>query len=164
VEQLPPEPRDRDGAELATVVSIVSASETDIGQHSMKHRNVLWQGFKVAQAVWMRDALRPTGDEDDRAVERGEDRWVGFEQPAVPDAHGGDAFILGTRVRLELDEPAGSPNRPARDAEFIAKFKHCCQRARSNPAEGAIVAWIERVMTIERVPDAGELARSLRSQ
>ncbi|MFC4312863.1 MmgE/PrpD family protein [Steroidobacter flavus] len=67
----------------------------------------------------------------------------------------------GNPVKLEIDEPSGSPGRPASDAALIAKFRDCCQRARSHPSAVAIDAWVERIMTLETSLDAGELARSL---
>ncbi|HEY5757231.1 MAG TPA: MmgE/PrpD family protein [Steroidobacter sp.] len=67
----------------------------------------------------------------------------------------------GKRVRLEIDEPSGSPGRPAADAALIAKFHDCCQRARSQPSAVTIDSWVERIMTLESSRDAGEIARSL---
>ena len=67
----------------------------------------------------------------------------------------------GKRVKLEIDEPSGSPGRPASDAALIAKFRDCCQRARSQPGAVTIDSWVERIMTLESSQDAGEIARSL---
>ena len=70
-------------------------------------------------------------------------------------------LTAGKRVTLEIDEPSGSPRRPASDAALIAKFRDCCQRARSQPSDATIDAWVEQIMRLETCPDAGELARSL---
>ncbi|GFE80453.1 hypothetical protein GCM10011487_24530 [Steroidobacter agaridevorans] len=67
----------------------------------------------------------------------------------------------GRRVKLEIDEPSGSPQRPASDTALIAKFRDCCQRARSQPSAVTIDSWVERIMTLESCTDAGEIARSL---
>jgi 2-methylcitrate dehydratase PrpD len=67
----------------------------------------------------------------------------------------------GKRVQLEIDQPSGSPGRPASDAALIAKFRDCCQRARSQPSAVTIDSWVERIMTLESCLDAGEIARSL---
>lgn len=67
----------------------------------------------------------------------------------------------GKRVKLEIGEPSGSPQRPASDAALIAKFRDCCQRASSRPTAATIDTWAERIMTLESCTDAGEIARSL---
>lgn len=67
----------------------------------------------------------------------------------------------GKRVKLEIDEPSGSPRRPASDDALIAKFRDCCQRARAQPSATTIDSWVERIMSLEACPDAGEIARSL---
>jgi 2-methylcitrate dehydratase PrpD len=67
----------------------------------------------------------------------------------------------GKRVTLEIDEPSGSPRRPASDDALIAKFRDCCQRMHSQPAAATIEAWVERIMALENCPNAGEIARSL---
>jgi 2-methylcitrate dehydratase PrpD len=67
----------------------------------------------------------------------------------------------GKRVQLEIHEPSGSPGRPASDAALIAKFRDCCQRARSQPSDVTIDGWVERIMSLESCLDAGEIARSL---
>ncbi len=67
----------------------------------------------------------------------------------------------GQRVQLEIDQPAGSPGRPATDAALIAKFRDCSQRARSQPGAATIDAWIEQILALETCADAGALARSL---
>jgi 2-methylcitrate dehydratase PrpD len=70
----------------------------------------------------------------------------------------------GTKLQLEIEEPAGSPTRPVADSDLIAKFKQCCRRARSNPTEGVIDTWVERILALDLAADAGELARSLAGQ
>jgi 2-methylcitrate dehydratase PrpD len=73
------------------------------------------------------------------------------------------AMSGGERLSLEIDEPAGSPKRPASDAALIAKFHDCCRRARSNPSTATIDAWAERVLSLETCKDVGQLSRSLGS-
>lgn len=67
----------------------------------------------------------------------------------------------GRRVRLEIDEPSGSPGRPASEAALIEKFRDCCRRARSEPTAARIDSWLERILTLEKCIDAGEFARTL---
>jgi 2-methylcitrate dehydratase PrpD len=67
----------------------------------------------------------------------------------------------GQRVKLEIDEPSGSPRRPASDDALIAKFRDCCQRARSQPTSAAIDSCVQHIMTLETCPNAGVLARAL---
>jgi 2-methylcitrate dehydratase PrpD len=84
--------------------------------------------------------------------------------PSGPDVLRGSVELElsgGKRVKLEIDEPSGSPRRPASDAALIAKFRDCCQRARSQPSAVTIDAWVERIMTLGSCPDAGTIARSL---
>lgn len=67
----------------------------------------------------------------------------------------------GKRMKLEIDEPSGSPGRPASDAALIAKFRDCCHRARCHPDAVTVDSWIERIMTLESCVDAGEISRPL---
>jgi hypothetical protein len=67
----------------------------------------------------------------------------------------------GKRVKLDIDEPSGSPGRPASDTALIAKFRDCCRRARSQPDAATVDSWVERIMTLESCADAGEIARPL---
>jgi 2-methylcitrate dehydratase PrpD len=67
----------------------------------------------------------------------------------------------GERWRLEINDPAGSPQRPASDAALAAKFSDCCQRARMAPSAGTIDAWMNRILSLETCQDVGSLARSL---
>ncbi len=67
----------------------------------------------------------------------------------------------GRTVTLEIDEPRGSPARPASDAALVDKFQDCCQRARSQPGTATIDSWVDRIMALESCSDAGALARAL---
>jgi len=67
----------------------------------------------------------------------------------------------GERLKLEIEEPSGSPQRPASDEALIAKFRNCCGRARSQPTAATIDSWVERIMTLETCPNAAAIARSL---
>ncbi|MBM0104644.1 MmgE/PrpD family protein [Steroidobacter sp. S1-65] len=65
----------------------------------------------------------------------------------------------GRRVKLQIDQPSGSPSRPASEAALIEKFRDCCRRARSEPAPPLIDRWVEQILTLEKCADAGEIAR-----
>lgn len=81
-----------------------------------------------------------------------------------PDALRGSVALElkgGQQVVLEIDQPSGSPQRPASEAALIAKFRDCCQRAGSPPGAATIDAWVERIMTLETCPEAGSIARSV---
>lgn len=65
----------------------------------------------------------------------------------------------GRSIELEIDEPSGSPARPASEAALIEKFRDCCRRARSEPAPTLIDRWAEQILTLEKCADAGEIAR-----
>jgi 2-methylcitrate dehydratase PrpD len=67
----------------------------------------------------------------------------------------------GERRRLEISDPAGSPQRPATEATLVAKFKNCCQRARSLPSAATIDKWVNEILSLDSCADVGGLARSL---
>ena len=67
----------------------------------------------------------------------------------------------GRGVRLEIDQPSGSPGRPASESALIEKFRDCCRRARSEPTAATIDSWVERILTLETCVDVSELVRTL---
>ena len=67
----------------------------------------------------------------------------------------------GERLKLEIEEPSGSPKRPASDEALVAKFRDCCRRARSQPSAARIESLAERIMTLETCPNAADIAHSL---
>ena len=71
------------------------------------------------------------------------------------------ALAGGRRWKLEIDEPFGSPGRPASEASLIEKFRDCCRRARSQPTSTVVDSWVERILRLEKCADAGEIARSM---
>jgi 2-methylcitrate dehydratase PrpD len=84
--------------------------------------------------------------------------------PSGPDVLRGTVELemrSGERLTLQIDEPSGSPKRPASEAALIEKFRDCCRRARSAPNASTVDAWIDRILSLEKSDDAGELGRSL---
>jgi 2-methylcitrate dehydratase PrpD len=68
----------------------------------------------------------------------------------------------GRRLKLAIDEPAGSVRRPASDEALLAKFADCARRARSAPDAPTIDRWAKRILSLESCEDVGrELAATL---
>lgn len=70
-------------------------------------------------------------------------------------------FEGGTSMRLEGSEPPGNPRNQVSEEQVQRKFRKCAESAKNRLAEGAIHAWIDRVLALETVSDVGQCMKSV---